>query len=652
MNITSEKQLPAKRNKIPAVTLKSLIIGVILIPPNVYWLIQLEMVWGGTYPSTITLLMPAVFSISVLIGVNFLLARFLPQATFNQGELLTIYIMLAVGLALNGCDVLQTLVHLLGTGFWYSTAENEWAELFHNVLPKWLVVEDKNIISGFFRGDSIFYQTEIIKPWVLPLTIWLGFITVLLFVMICINVIMRRQWTEKEKLAYPVIQLPLAMTEGGGISGFFSNKILWTGFTIAALINIINGISYIYPQIPSLPVKHNNIGRYFTERPWNAIGWMPISFYPFAIGLGFLIPLDLCFSCWFFYLFWKFERVMGVVTGWRSIPGFPFPGQQISGVWIGLFVFAMWASRNHLRDVFLKAFLGKSEVDDSSEPMRYRTAVLGILVGFGIIAFFSAQAGMSIWVAFVFFGIYFAMSTTISRIRAELGPPVQNMLGSGPDYIMTTFGGTKKFKPGDLAVMSLFYWFNAEAYRSHPMPHQLEAFKLASSTGMSNRKLVLAMMLAVVVGSLGAFWAVLQFGYKFGSEVRFGGPARWFAWASFNRLRSWLSYPADPNPTAISFTGMSFVFTITLLYLRTRLFWWPFHPVGYALSYWWAMNLIWFPLLISSVIKWILLKYTGLRGLRKAVPFFLGLILGDYLVGGIWSILGMALHRRMYAFWV
>ena len=202
---------------------------------------------------------------------------------------------------------------------------------------------------------------------------------------------------------------------------------------------------------------------------------------------------------------------MGVITGWQSIPGFPFPGQQISGVWIGLFLFAMWISRHHLKNVLARIFLQeKEDVDESSGPMKYRTAILGIIGGLGIITFFSVKAGMSAWVALVFFGIYFAMSATIAKIRAELGPPVQNLLGSGPDYILTTFLGTKRFKPGDLATMSLFYWFNAEAYRSHPMPHQLEAFKLASSTGMSNKKVVLAMMLAVVIASLAAFWAVLQ----------------------------------------------------------------------------------------------------------------------------------------------
>jgi len=634
-----------------SITLRAIIIGIIFIPLNSYWLIQLEMVWGGTYPSTITLPLTAVFSVSLLIVLNLILKKFSPKASFNQGELLTVYIMIAVGLALNGCDVLQTLPHLMGTGFWYASQENEWKDVFWDYIPDWLVVKDKKVLDRFFRGNSNFYQEEIIFKWLLPLGFWLAFIMLLLFVMLCINSIMRKQWIEREKLTYPVIQLPLAMTDKGGLTDFFKSRGLLIGFSIAALINIINGLSYLYPQLPSIPVKHHNIGHYFTERPWNAIGWMPVSFYPFAIGLGFLIPLELCFSSWFFYLFWKAERIVGTAAGWNSIPGFPFPGQQLSGVWFGLFIFAIWTGRTHLKKVFLTAF-GKSEIDDSSEPMTYKMAIIGIIVGMSLIIFFCEKAGMEVWVALVFFFIYFALSTTIARIRAELGPPVQNLLGSGPDYILTTLLGSKRLSPGTLSTMSLFYWFNAEAYRSHPMPHQLEGFKLASSTGMSNRKLIYAMLIAIFIGAIAGLWAVLQFAYIHGSEVRFGGPARWFARASFNRLAWWLNYPSDTNTTASGFMGGSFIFTILFLYLRVKLLWWPFHPVGYAISCWWAMNLIWFPLFISSFIKWIILKYAGINFYRKSIPFFLGLILGEYIIGGVWSILGIILGRRMYAFWI
>ena len=159
--------------------------------------------------------------------------------------------------------------------------------------------------------------------------------------------------------------------------------------------------------------------------------------------------------------------------------------------------------------------------------------------------------------------------------------------------------------------------------------------------------------IASLVAAISAFWGVLHYAYKLGSSVNFNGPAaRYFAFASYRRLAGWLNYPTEPNALAISFTGISLLFTFTLLILRTRIFWWPLHPIGYAISYWWAMNLLWFPLLISTVIKFVILNHSGVKAYRRAVPLFLGFILGEYVIGSIWSILGMILDRRMYAFWI
>jgi hypothetical protein len=43
---------------------------------------------------------------------------------------------------------------------------------------------------------------------------------------------------------------------------------------------------------------------------------------------------------------------------------------------------------------------------------------------------------------------------------------------------------------------------------------------------------------------------------------------------------------------------------------------------------------------ISWLVKLIILRYGGIKSHRRAIPIFLGLILGDYTVGAIWSIIG------------
>jgi hypothetical protein len=97
--------------------------------------------------------------------------------------------------------------------------------------------------------------------------------------------------------------------------------------------------------------------------------------------------------------------------------------------------------------------------------------------------------------------------------------------------------------------------------------------------------------------------------------------------------------------------GVGYIFTIFLMLLRTRFIWWPFHPLGYALAPTWGMYNLWSCIFIATMAKWIILKQGGLRAYRRAVPFFLGLALGDYVLGSIWSIMSVVLDRPMYQFW-
>ncbi|MFC1717320.1 DUF6785 family protein [Candidatus Poribacteria bacterium] len=623
---------------------RAILIGAILVPVNVYWIMVMNAA-DQSYPTTVSLYFNVVFCIFVLTLLNFLINRINPILALKQGELLTIYIMLAIASSISGCDFSIVLISIIPHAFWYATPENEWAELFHQYVPDWVVVKDHQVLTDYYKGDSTLYMAENIKSWVTPVLWWSAFLFALIFIMICINSIVRKRWTEEEKLSYPIIQLPLELTTGGGITGVLKSKAMWIGFGVAALIDIINGLHFLYPSIPGIGGRLYDLRVHFTEKPWNAIGWTPIALLPFAVGLAFFIPLDLSFSCWFFYLFWKCERIVSSILGFRNLPDFPYVDEQSFGAYLALFVIAVFATRNHLKRVFLKIITNTQDVDDSHEPMPYRLAMFGLVAGVIFLVGFCRSAGMSVWVILMFFGIYYTISTAVTRMRAELGSPVHDLHFMGPDEMLPRMFGTRRLGAPNLTMFSYLFSFN-RAYRGHPMPHQLEGFKLAERTGINNRRLLLAMLIAVAVGIIASFWSYLHISYVHGTHGSNSG----YGWRPFNRTQSWLTNPLAPNHPATIAVAVGFLTTLLLWFMRVRMFWWPFHPAGFAISSSWSMNVFWFSIFFSSVVKWIILKQGGLKMHRKAIPFFLGLVLGEFVIGSIWSLIGITTNRPMYRF--
>ena len=500
------------------VTLKSVILSLILIPINCYWIMYTEMVWWGLFPTTMSLFFNAVFFVFVITLLNLLVRRIKRQWAMTHGELLVIYVMLCMASAIASHDHTQVLIPMIGHVFWYDTPENEWRELLHRYMPTWGTVQDKGILEGFYEGQTTLYRAEVLQAWLGPTLWWTSFIVVLVFVMLCINVVLRKQWTEREKLAYPIIQLPLEMTRDSGAK-FYRGRVFWTAFILVSLLNLVNGFSYLFPTIPIIGVRFRNISHFFTDKPWSAIGWTPFSIYPFVIGLGFFMPLDLSFSCWFFYLFRKMQRIVGAIIGVRGLPGFPYDRQQSLGAYLGLAIFAIWASRKYLAEVFRQIFTGRSSLDESVEPMRYRTAIIGIVLGCVYLIAFSVKIGISISLGIAFFAMYFALSTGITRMRVESGAPAHDLHFMGPDYALPTILGSRGMGGSNLTALSFLFFFN-RAHRSHPMPHQLEGFQLASRARFNPKPLVWVMLLAVLVGSIGSFWAYLHDVYHFGAAGR------------------------------------------------------------------------------------------------------------------------------------
>ncbi|MCZ6679561.1 MAG: hypothetical protein O7E52_20205 [Candidatus Poribacteria bacterium] len=631
------------------ITKRAVLIGALLIIANSYWIAYVEMIWHTAHLTTVSLSVNVMFAVVMLTWLNMMVLRVYPQAALSQQDLLIIYAMLAVGSAFSGHDCIPRLMGLMPYAFRFATPENDWAALLFHHLPEWLVISNPKAVTDFFEGGVDFFTDDYLRFWIKPILSWSVVIFSLMLIFLCLTSILRRQWVAREKLAYPIIQIPLEITTQAG--SIFTTRLLWVGFGIAAGIDLLNGLEFFFPILPSIPINdrvRNTIS--FSQKPWNALGNTSFYLHPYLIGLSFVLPLDLSFSCTFFYIVRKAQLVAGSMAGVAALPGYPFFGEQGSGALFALLAVVCWTGRKHFAHVISSVVRPDREAD-ADEPISYRTAVIILCICLLVLMLFCLKGGMSVWGFAVFIGIYLAIIIGLARMRAELGPPIHSIGYVTPQYLMISMFGTRRLGAGNLTVLSLMNWLSGAGFRTHPLPDQLESFKLAERTGIRNRTMFIALIIASIVGIESSLilypYTIYKTGVAAGSEqIHSGGRG------AYNFLSTWLVNPRPTDWLAMSILGLTFFLNLGIMFLRARFVWCPLHPAGYVIGVApGTTDMIWFPVAVAMVVKWLLLKHGGIRAYRKALPFFIGLVLGEAVVGCFWPMLSLILTSSVYSWW-
>jgi hypothetical protein len=641
------------------ITLRAWIIGLLLIPILDFWLQYTEIVAQGPDLAAMSLPMAVLFALLILVGVNLLVKRFNPKWALSQAELLFIYTMNTVAIYIGGIGMMQFLTPALVGWKYYQTPQNKWDSWAHFV-PRW-AVPDPSVVPGYYAGRTTFFAPETLLGWAQPIAVWTGFIFTLLFCFYCIAALLRKQWVDRERLIFPIVIIPLEITRDGGSTPLWTNRLLWLGVGLPVVLESMAAIHFtLIPTFPYIPIKPEyslQLETSITAPPWNAIGYTPMAFYPLVIGLTYLVSLDVSGSCWFFYLLTKLQSVAATAFGFRdpgagpSLAHMPYIAEQGLGAFLGLALFTLHLARPQLAEAWRKAFMNDHSVDDSAEPMSYRMAYVGLFVSSALLVGFTVALGLSLPVALIFWTLLLLLALAFTRIRAEAGMPWGQAPWGLAHGTMVNFGGTDAFTPRELTAFSFTRWFDSD-WRCLGQPAEMEAMKIADATTprpMNPRHLTIALFVAILVATLAAWVSCLGLYYHFGAAN-----AKLDVWRTgqghygFDELQGWLNtaHPLDTGRISAATVGLFVV--ILLGFLRTRFTWWPLHPIGYAVGSTDTMTWIWCPVLLGWLFKSLILRYGGVKMYRQALPFFIGLVLGDYGVSGLWALYFLASGHAGY----
>jgi hypothetical protein len=602
----------------------ALVVGLFLIPVAIRWMAEIEWVRYSDNSTTQALFPHSVTILVCLALGSALLRRITPKLAFGGREILICYICVCVGSNLAGHDMLQVLYSSIGYVIQYARPENAFAELIHPYLPWWTVPQQGPGLRAFFEGQSNLFAPGNWVSWRAPALSWGAFTLVASLVMLAGNNLLRKQW-ENERLTFPIAQVPLWLTRDDGANMLGRTFLLGVG--LGVLPAIFNTIKHFYPIFPGMRVQVHYAPA--LEGVWAAAGILPVAWHPFAFGLAYLVPTDLLFSCWFFYVFTCVVRVIAYAMGFRYAVGFPYVDQQATGAHLGLAMLVLYNARRHLGHIGREVFRPR---DATPEDVRYWRLWLAVLVaGSALIHVWLRLIGFSLVGALAWPTLFYAIVLAVSRLRAEYGLPTNELFQKGPEYIMVSAAGSRAFGRRDLVGMALMNWIT-RTHRQFPMQVQADMIEIGRRGGVPPRWLNTVLTMATVVGIVAAKWAILDVSMREGvASARVKGPALWaFGPEPWAKVCSWINGPTLPDYGQAGGFVYGAFFCALLYRLRIAWVWWPFHPGGYVMSCTFGLARLWVPLFLTWCFKSCILRYGGHRFYLLIRPFFLGLIVGEY----------------------
>jgi hypothetical protein len=575
-------------------------------------------------------------------------------------ELLVIWIEMVIGSGIAYTGFARTFLINLTTPEHFATIGNRWEEVLHPLIPPSLTPSSPEAVKLLYNGlpggrDMGWLEVVTSIPWeswISPLLLWGVLIFLSYLVMLFLINIISRQWIHNERMNFPLLKVPemigKAVSEGK-TGSFFFNRFLLTGLSIPVFLHLINGLNVYYPTIPSIPTLFL-AGSYFSESGL-LVGFqkLKIYIYPAFIGFAFLASRQISFSFWFFFL------CGGLLYGVLNLLGYSIPvselgvtfgptlarpeEMQMIGAYGVFFLFLVWLARLHLLDVCKQSFFLQKPTPGRTEWFDVRVSFWGAILGFSLIIWWYIRLGMAPLTAVLIVGAFFMIMLVATRIICQGGLAYFTLTAAPTDGMIALFG-TKLFAgaSGLLAGMSQKVLF--VDLRESLMPSLLHGRHLHHNKRPA-LMLFSGLAITIVASMTASILAMMTLCYRYGIrglELEWASQSTTAVYENIYRL---IAMNTTTGGWIYFFALAGALLMLALVTCYHRLYWWPIHPIGYLTAYSSAMRILWVSFFIGWACNALCMRYGGIVLFKRLQYFFIGLIIGDFLMGGGWALVGL-----------
>jgi hypothetical protein len=599
-----------------------------------------------------------VVALLVLVALGGWVSRRLgPQFALTRPELLLIYTMLLVAAQLPGGGGLPYILSATVYPFYFATSGNTWASLFHEAVPRFLRLNDPAADQGFYRGLPAGAPVPW-APWLVPLTSWTLFSLLMYTAFFSLCVLLRRDWMERQRLTFPLAELPLALvssTPGSGGTGFFRDRRMGIGFTFAAGWVLLEWLHGVVPSVP-VPVLRWEVGKNLENAPlpWNVLNDAVLNLNLAVIGVMLLVPGEVALSIWLFYALYRAQLVgyaaagLSAGEGSRLFSPVALIHHQEAGGFLMLAGVLLWQSRGAIR----RAFSFSAPPDDAASAAADagpRWPLWGFLASNLALAGWAAAAGAQVWAFLLIMGVYYAVALVITRLVSAGGVMFVDT-GFFPRGLLTGALGAGVFNTASLTLFTYLQTIFFADPMFCAMPHEMTGLRLGRAAGLFDGQIGRAAGIGIGVMFLFALPALLLVIYHHGAASLGRWPLTSYAQWQFGELADVLRNPPKPSSWTYVGLGSGAAFMLFLIRMHQRFLWWGVSPIGYVIASSYETNRsLWANAVLGWLVGALIRRYGGLRLYGSWRPAFIGLILGSFVAGAVTSLLAALLGASVAA---